>query len=192
MRIAYIEDDRDARQIFASRLKEDGYECDTFDSAEDFFDNAEPGAFDTVVSDIQLPGMTGVDCIKRLRDANVSVPCILITAFNSLEYARSALNANANYLLEKPFTYDALVGVIKKVSSAALTVSHCVQHGLKVLNLTAREKDVAELLLKGLSNSEIAKVVDLSEKTVKQYVTQIFQKAQVRSRSEFFSSIFPV
>jgi len=192
VKIAYVEDDKDARQIFASRLREDGYECQAYDAAEDILQSITPGSFDVIIADIQLPGMSGVELIKALRGKSVLAPCILITAFNSLEYAQAALNASANYLLEKPFTYDALISVMHKVSSSALTVEHCVQRGLTALGLTAREKEIAEWVLKGLGNGEIARVAELSEKTVKQHVTQIFQKARVHSRAEFFSSIFPV
>jgi DNA-binding CsgD family transcriptional regulator len=58
--------------------------------------------------------------------------------------------------------------------------------------LTEREDAVARLLLKGLSNAEIARVAAISEKTVKQHIGQIFSKAGVASRSEFFASIFPL
>jgi len=192
MRIAFIEDDKDARQIFSSRLKEDKHECDTFESAEDALKEIKPGSYDVLVSDIRLPGISGVELISRLRGRNILTPCILITAFNSIEYARAALNANANYLLEKPFKYHMLVSAINRVTSSALSVEYCVERGLAALKLTARETDIARLLLKGLSNHDIAKAANLSEKTVKQYITQIFQKAAVASRAEFFSSIFPV
>lgn len=191
MKVAYIEDDQDARQIFAGRLCEDGYECRTFDHAESFLENVSAGDFDVVISDIQLPGKNGVELIRTLRERQVLVPCILITAFNSLEYARSALNASANYLLEKPFSYEDLLSVIQKVTGGALTVEHCVQRGLAAMDLTEREGEIAQLLLKGLNNQEIAKIASLSEKTVKQHITQIFQKSGVTSRAEFFSSIFP-
>ncbi len=59
-----------------------------------------------------------------------------------------------------------------------------------IVVLSAREE--ARLLLKGLSNAELARTAGISEKTIKQYVTQVFQKANVTSRAEFFSVIFPV
>ncbi len=192
MKIAYVEDDRDARQILSNRLKEDGHECDAFDTAEDLLKSIDRGSYDALIADIRLPGLSGVELIAKLREQRILTPCILITAFNSLEYARAALNANANYLLEKPFKYPMLLNVIRKVTSSALSVEYCVDRGLASLNLTKRELDIARLLLKGLANHEIAKMAQLSEKTVKQYITQIFQKAKVRSRAEFFSSIFPV
>jgi DNA-binding NarL/FixJ family response regulator len=60
------------------------------------------------------------------------------------------------------------------------------------LKLPKREEEIARFVLKGLSNKEIAQVAKISEQTVKQYVTQIFEKAQIKSRAEFFSYIFPI
>lgn len=192
MKIAYVEDDVDGRTTFGNRLRADGHLCQFYGCAEELLETALPGDFDVIIADIRLPKMTGVELIAKLRERNILTPCILITAFNSLEYARGALNANANFLLEKPFNYQALVSAIRQVTSASLTVQHCVERGLVRLNLTNRELEVARLVLKGLSNSDIARISGLSEKTVKQYITQIFQKADVSSRGEFFSSIFPV
>lgn len=192
MRLAYVEDDRDAREIFSARLTKDGYVTDLFENAESLLNQITPGSYDVLITDIRLSGIDGIRLLEQLRLRNIQTPCILITAFNSLEYAQAALNSNANYLLEKPFKYKDLLSAINKVSSSNLSVEYCVERGLSSIGLTQREYEVAELILKGLSNNEIARITALSEKTVKQHITQIFQKASVSSRAEFFSSIFPV
>ncbi len=192
MKIAYVEDDQDARQIFGERLRAAGHACSFFDHAESLLETISPGAFDVLITDIRLPGISGIELLRKLRGRNIQTPCILITAFNSLEHARDALNASANFLIEKPFRFEALTNAIQKVTTENLSVQHCVDRGLAELDLTERENEVARLLLKGLSNSEIADILRISEKTVKQYLTQVFLKAGVNSRGEFFSSIFPV
>ncbi len=192
MKIAYIEDDLDARDIFVRKLRKESYECEVFDNAEAFLDIAQPGAYDLLLIDIRLPGRTGVHLLKELRARNIFTPAVLITAFSSFEYARDALNSSANYLLEKPFSFTSLLRIIQKILSAPRPLQDCVDRSLATLAMTERENEVAHLMLKGLSNKEIAQMTRLSEKTVKQYVTQIFQKSEVKSRSEFFSWIFPV
>lgn len=192
MKIAYIEDDKDSRTIFSSRLKQLNWECESYDSAEAALPHIEPGKFDALIIDIRLPGLSGIELLAKLRNKSIHTPTILITAFNSLELAKEALNTNANYLLEKPFNFKTLKDVIEKIIHSPSSIQHCVDRGLSRLNLSEREEEVARLILKGLSNSEIARVLKLSEKTVKQYVTQIFEKAQVTSRSELFSYIFPI
>ena len=191
MKLAYVEDDRDARTIFSRKLAQEGFVCDAFGSAEEFLKVAEPGGHDLLIVDIRLPGRDGAQLLKELRERNIFTSAILITAFNSLDYAHRALNASASYLLEKPFSFSSLTRVIQKVLASPQSLQACVARGLAVLQLTGREDEVSRLVLKGLSNKEIARTMSISEKTVKQYVTQIFQKARVASRGELFSSIFP-
>ena len=193
MKLAYVEDDVDARTLFIEQLTESGFHCEGFASAEEFLKIAAAGAYDVLIIDIRLPKLDGVTLLRRLREEReVFTPAILITAFNSVDYAREALNSSANYLLEKPFSFATLRRVIDRVLAGPKSLQDCVDRGLGTLSLTKRETDIARLVLKGLSNKDIVSVTQLSEPTVKQYVTQIFEKANVASRSEFFSSIFPV
>ena len=192
MKLAYIEDDDDARALFIEELTEEGFACEGFGSSEEFLKVASPGGYDLLIIDIRLPKMDGVKLLRRLRDKGILTPTILITAFNSLDYARDALNSNANYLLEKPFSFASMSRIIRKVLIGPRSLQDCVDRSLTTLSLTKREVDIAHLVLKGLSNKEIADVAKISEPTVKQYLTQIFEKAGVKSRSEFFSWIFPV
>ena len=192
MKLAYIEDDADALTIFAKKLTQEGFVCEVFGSAEEFLKVSGPGSHDLLVVDIRLPGRDGVELLEELRARNIFTPAILITAYNSLDYAHRALNASASYLLEKPFSFTSLARVIRKVLASPQSLQSCADRGLAVLQLTGREHDVARLMLMGLSNKEIAKTLSLSDKTVKPYITQIFYKARVGSRAEFFSSIFPI
>ncbi len=192
MRLAYIEDDRDAREIFSRKLAGDGFHCETFDAAEEFLPVASPGRYDLLLIDIRLPKQDGVRLLKQLRQRGVYTPAVIMTAFNSVAYAREALNSGANYLLEKPFRYASLVKVIRRTVSAPRSLHDYVDRGLATLGLSAREAEIAQLVLKGLSNKEIAQVTRISEQTVKQHVGQIFEKARVTTRAEFFSFLFPV
>ena len=192
MNIAYIEDDADARSIFVRKLTHGGIACETFTSAEEALPKIGPGSFDVLLVDIRLPGISGIQLLRKLRQSHVFTPCILITAFNSLQHMREALNASASYLLEKPFPYDSLRKLLDRIMESPGSLQHCVDRGLARLSLTDREQEIARYILKGLSNAEIARVATISEKTVKQYVTQLFEKADVKSRAEFFSYIFPI
>jgi len=192
VKLAYIEDDKDARTLFSQQLTEDGFVCQEFGSAEEFLKLAAPGTYDALIIDIRLPRLDGVKLLGRLRERNIFTPVILITAFNSLEYAREALNSSANYLLEKPFSLATLKRVLEKILATPRSLQDCVDRAIETLTLTKREADIARLLLKGLSNKEIASIAQVAEPTAKQYIAQIFQKAKVGSRAEFFSWIFPI
>lgn len=192
MKLAYVEDDQDSLKIFSQKFKKDGFICDTFNTAEKALQPILQNPYDALIFDIRLPGMNGVDLLSQLREKQVFTPCVLITAFNSLPLAKQALNASANYLLEKPFHYQDLKKVIEKITSDPSPLQLHVERSLKAFVLTGREEDVARLMLKGLSNPEIADVLKLSEKTVKQHVGQVFEKAAVKTRAEFFSTLFPL
>jgi DNA-binding NarL/FixJ family response regulator len=192
MKIAYLEDDENLRTLYIDRFAQARYTCDAFTNAEDLLKAAAPGKFDLLLLDIRLPGMSGVQLLKALRQRGIFTPAILMTAFNNVEYAREALNASANYLLEKPFSFSQLKRLAEKVVSTPTSLHDCVDRGLARLRLAKREEEVARLLLKGLSNKDIADIAHITEPTVKQYLVQLFQKAGVRSRTEFFSYIFPV
>lgn len=192
MKLAYVEDDLDARDIFARQLRAEGFHCEVFGTAEACLKAAAPGRYDILLIDIRLPGDDGVQLLQQLRQRGVYTPAIVITAFNSMVYAHEALNSGANYLLEKPFSYAALTKVIHKVIAAPQPLQDCLDRGMASLDLSTREAEIAQLLLKGLSNKEIARVAEISEKTVKQHITQMFEKARVASRAEFFSFMFPV
>ena len=192
MKIAYVEDDEDLRTLLADRFTNARYACDAFGNAEDLLSAVEPGRYDLLVLDIRLPRMDGVKLLQELRRRGIFTPAILITAFNNVEFSREALNASANYLLEKPFSFEQLKRLADDIVAAPSTLQDCVDRGLAKLSLARREEEVARLLLKGLSNKEIAEVTRIAEQTVKQYVAQIFQKAEVNSRAQFFSYIFPI
>ncbi len=155
MKLAYIEDDTDARTIFSRKLSEEGFPCNAFGSAEESLRVATPGGYDLLIVDIRLPERNGVELLKDLRARNVFTPALLITAFNSLDYAHQALNASASSLLEKPSSFASLIRVIRKVLASPQPLQTCFDRGLAVLRLTSREDEVARLALKGLSNKEI-------------------------------------
>lgn len=192
MKLAYVEDDQDLRTLYADRFLQARYDCEVFGNAEDLLKAAVPGRYDLLLLDIKLPGMSGVQLLKTLRRRGIFTPAILMTAFNNVEYAREALNASANYLLEKPFSFTQLKRLAEKIVASPTSLQDCADRGLARLRLAKREEEVARLLLKGFSNKELADIAQLTEPTVKQYLVQIFQKAQVKSRAEFFSYIFPV
>ncbi len=192
LKLAYVEDNENLLTFCAECFAQVRYSCATFGSAEALLEVIAAGRYDVLVLDIKLPGMSGIELLQELRRREVFTPAILVTGFNNLEYSRQALNVGANYLLEKPFSFDQLKRVVDRVTAPPGSLQDCVDRGLARSQFTKREEVVAPLVLKGLSNMEIAAAAGISQHTVKQYVARIFQKAQVESRTEFFSYIFPV
>jgi DNA-binding NarL/FixJ family response regulator len=148
--------------------------------------------------DINMPGMSGVEAIRRIRAKNQKVAVLVLTMFDRDEYLYESIRAGATgYLLKDAPSSD----VIEAIRSAAKgeSILHPVM-ARKLLDnisgekktdrgsgddsLTPRELDVLQLMVKGLSNKEIAEQLFISDKTVKIHVSNILKKLRVKSRSQ--------
>ena len=135
--------------------------------------------------------MSGIDLIGALRKEEVRAPVVLVTAFADQQRLKAALNSGAAYLLEKPFTTEALRQVLEKVSTVDIDLARLVNRALSKARLTRKEEEVARLVLKGLTSNEIGTMMGNSEKTIKQHLTQVYAKLGVTGRAEFFHLVFP-
>ena len=192
--VMLVEDERDALDALARMLTDEGYVCLSAASASEALEHAKSGRFiDVVVTDIVLgdEGPDGIDLIPALREAGVRAPVVLVTAFADSPRLKRALHAGVAYLLEKPFRVQALLSVLDRLWQEPYDLAHLVDRALRRAGLTDKEADVARLLLKGLSNEEIATVTSNSDKTIRQHVTAVYRKTGVTSRAEFFHLVFP-
>jgi DNA-binding NarL/FixJ family response regulator len=170
-----------------------GWTCLAHPDAESALRDPQLRYVDAVVADLMLGEgrMTGVDLIRALHGQDVRAPVVIVTAFADKASMKDALNAGAAYLLEKPFSTDALRDVLARVTSIDVDLVRMVNRALAKRRLTPKEDAVARLVLRGLSSAEIAAITSNSEKTIKQHLTQIYFKFGVEGRAEFFHRVFP-
>ena len=188
-----VEDEADARSVLSRRLQAFGWHCLAHATAESALKDPEVRFVEAVVADVVLGEgrMSGIDLIAALRREEVRAPVVLVTAFADQQRTKAALNGGASYLLEKPFTTEALRGVLEKVTTVDLDLSRLVNRALAKARLTRKEEEVARLVLKGLTSAEIGEMMGNSEKTIKQHLTQVYAKLGVAGRAEFFHLVFP-
>ncbi|HEX6346891.1 response regulator transcription factor [Umezawaea sp.] len=152
---------------------------------------------DVVLMDVRMPVMDGVEATKRIAEAGTS-KILVMTTFDMDEYALSALRNGASGFLLKDTPPGDLVSALRAVASGDAVVSPSVTKRLlsrflgegggelrdaAVLDvLTEREREVLVLIAKGLSNTEIARKLFLSEATVKTHVGRILAKLEIRDR----------
>jgi len=188
-----VEDEPDARTILARRLQAYGWNCLAHSSAESALNDPQLRHVEAVVADVVLGEghLSGIELIPALRKEEVRAPVVLVTAFADQQRLKEALNSGAAYLLEKPFTTEALRGILDKVTAVDVDLSKLVNKALSRARLTRKEEEVARLVLKGLTSAEIGGMMGNSEKTIKQHLTQVYAKLGVAGRAEFFHLVFP-
>jgi DNA-binding NarL/FixJ family response regulator len=188
-----VEDETDARTILSRRLQAFGWTCLAHPGVEAALKDPELRYCEAVVADVVLGEgrLSGIELIAALRRDEVRAPVVLVTAFADQQRVKAALNAGASYLLEKPFTTEALRTVLEKVTSTDVDLARLVNRALSRARLTRKEEEVARLVLKGLTSAEIGKMIGNSEKTIKQHLTQVYAKLGVAGRAEFFHLVFP-
>ncbi|HEX9297063.1 MAG TPA: response regulator transcription factor [Polyangiaceae bacterium] len=189
--VLLIEDDDVAGEMLCSGLQNLSIACTWVKSVEEARRALERRTFDAVVTDIMLgpDSPSGLDLVKELQPTGA--PVLVITAFADLTRVKEALNHGATYLLEKPFRAEELSRALSSVWDEPKGLGHFVERALERAELTAKERDVARLLLKGLSTKEMAGVTGNTEKTLKHHIASIFHKFDVASRAELFHCIFP-
>lgn len=192
-RILLVEDDDGARTVLRSALERHGFLVDAARDASEALSHASRGPFDAVVTDIVLDQTVdaGLELIPALRQRGVLAPLIVVTAFADKQRLKRAIELRVAYLLEKPFSLQQLITVLERVWAEPTELNHYVERALQSASLTPKEEEVARLMLKGLSNEEIARVLRNSDKTVRQHLSSIYAKCQVSSRAEFFHHVFP-
>ncbi len=112
--ISIIDDDESVRAATASLVRSLGFETSTFDSAEAFLQSPQSADSSCVISDVQMPGMTGIELQAELEAAGNRVPIIFITAFPEERIRRRAMAAGAICFLSKPFEGSEMIECINR------------------------------------------------------------------------------
>jgi DNA-binding response OmpR family regulator len=115
IRILYAEDDDASRLIIKEQLEAEGYAVDTAVDGEEAIALLGKQAYDLVLLDIKMPGKSGLEVLKHLRDTGSTARAIMLTAVNELSIAIQAVKLGANDYVTKPFQLDQLFGCIQRV-----------------------------------------------------------------------------
>lgn len=183
-----IDDDEAMRDSLNFLLDSSGFEVRLFETAESFL-SALPGLeFGCVVSDVRMPGIDGIELLKRMKADHNPFPIVIMTGHGDVPLAVEAMKLGAVDFLEKPFEDDRLTAMIdaaiRQAEPAARNEAVSQDIAARVASLSPRERQVMEGLIAGLSNKLIAREYDISPRTIEVYRANVMTKMQANSLSE--------
>ena len=196
--VSIVEDNDKLRDTLARVLnRAEGFHCvSDYASAEDALNHLPQVRPDVVLMDINLPGMNGVECVRQLKQLLPQTQVMMLTVYEDTENIFNALTAGASGYMLKRTSSPELLEAIQEVSRGGSPMTmhiarKVVQSFQKTAatapsaeNLSEREQQVLDLLSQGLMYKEIADKLEISYETVHTYIRRIYEKLQVRTRTE--------
>jgi DNA-binding NarL/FixJ family response regulator len=195
--VSIIEDDAPAREILAGWIRRaDGFRCVSdhgdAESALAALPLLKPGV---VLADINLPGMSGIECVRRLKPLLPETQFVMLTVYEDADHIFDALAVGATGYLLKQTPRNELLAALQQVHAGGSPMSSNIarkvvqsfrrqQPMAESVELSPREQEVLELLARGYLYKEITNTLNVSMGTVNTYIRRIYEKLHVRSRSQ--------
>lgn len=198
IRISIVEDDDRIRNMFIILLEgAEGFRCvSAYPNAEDALTDLPSKKPDIVLMDINLPGLNGIECVKRLKAKEPEIQVVMLTVYEDNDRIFQSLEAGAVGYLLKSTSPSEILESLKDVKSGGAPMSAQIARKVvqsfqkpndsaqKIEALTDRESEIIALLASGYLYKEIASQLFVSIDTVKTHIRHIYDKLQVRSRTE--------
>jgi two-component system response regulator FixJ len=187
--IVHVVDDDDAvRESLSFLFSTAGIDVRCYESPKPFLESLPVSTPTCVVTDIRMPGMTGVDLLRRLRELGHALPVIVITGHGDVTLAVEAMKLGAVDFIEKPFDGEVLLAAVrsalKEQASEAEVDAARAAAAAKLASLSTRERQVLDGLVSGNPNKTIAFDLGISPRTVEVYRANLMSKMQASSLSE--------
>ncbi len=190
-----VDDDRAVRDSLALLVQSVGLEVETFAGAREFLDAYRPDRPGCLITDIRMPGMSGLDLQERLTEDGHHIPVIVLTGFGDVPAAVRALKGGAVDFVEKPFNPQALLDLVQQAIARDTELREQAAREADVAErvalLTPREQEVMALVVAGKANKVVAIDLAISERTVELHRGRIMKKMQARSLAELMRIVLP-
>ena len=183
-----IDDDEAMRESLAFLLGTAGIDVQTYESAAAFLEVATKAKAGCIITDVRMPGISGIELLQRLRELKLGVPVIVITGHGDVPLAVEAMKVGAIDFLEKPFDDEVLLTSVRSALNQ-LDRDHKRQAerseiDARLATLSNRERDVLDGLVGGLANKQIAYDLGISPRTIEIYRANLMTKMQAASLSD--------
>jgi two-component system, LuxR family, response regulator FixJ len=183
-----VDDDFSIRDSLSLLLESSGQAVKCFDSADAFLEGFDPEQAGCLVLDVRMPNMTGLELQEYLTHKDVTIPIIFISGHADVPDSSRAFRAGAVDYMEKPFDPDVLISrireAIKKDQETRVNMAEKRKLTKRLNLLTPREREVMILIVKGLSNKEVAKHLEISNRTIDVHRAKIMDKMEAEDLAE--------
>jgi FixJ family two-component response regulator len=183
-----VDDDVSVRESLELLIRCEGWQPETFASAQEFLTHPRALVPSCLVLDISLPGLNGLDLQKRVAMERTDMPIIFITGYGDVPTTVQAMKAGAVEFLTKPFSDDVLLSAIRQaLERSRVALGH--EKELRAFSncyasLTPRERQVMALVVSGLLNKQVGGELGISEITVKAHRGKVMQKMKADSLAD--------
>ncbi len=196
--VSIVEDNEQLRNTLARVIgRAEGFRClSHYGDAESALEGLPKDKPEVVLMDINLPGMNGVECVRRLRQVCPSLQVVMLTVYEDTDNIFNALAAGAaGYLLKRTKSIELLEAIREVHRGGSPMTTHIARKVTQSFqragpssqpteNLSEREQEVLDCLSQGFLYKEIADKLGISYETVHTYIRRIYEKLQVRTRTE--------
>jgi Response regulator containing a CheY-like receiver domain and an HTH DNA-binding domain len=196
--VSIVDDEKGLRESIATFVNgSPGFKCiSTFSNAEAALRGLPGDKPDVVLMDINMAGMTGIECVEKLKASSPEMQIVMLTVYEDTDKIFAALSAGATGYLLKRMTPARLLQAIREVQAGGSPMSSSIARKVvasfrktsasseKQPHLSQREQAVLDWLAKGLTYKQIADQLDISIDTIRTYLRRVYEKLQVQSRTE--------
>jgi two-component system response regulator FixJ len=183
-----VDDDVDARDSLCALLESAGHAAVAYESAQAFLEAYRPGRPGCLIADVRMPDMDGLELQEALNRRDAGLPVIVVTGHADVPLAVRAMKAGAVDLIEKPFDDELLLATVRRAlalaQNARANAAATEAAKARIASLSARERQVLELLVAGQPNKIIAYELDISPRTVEIHRAHVMDKMEAKSLSD--------
>ena len=180
--VVVVDDDISVRESLELLIQNEGWQPALFESAQEFLAQLPTVVPSCLILDVNLPDLSGLDIQQRISDKKSSTPIIFITGYGDIPTSVRAMKAGAAEFLTKPLDDEIMIGAIREavLRSQANLQQEGAQRQLqeRFALLTKREREVMNLVVKGLMNKQVGFELEISEITVKAHRGKVMEKMQ--------------
>jgi len=191
--IFIVDDDNEVRDALALLMESVGLAVKAYESGQDFLDQFDPSLPGCVITDVRMPGMSGLELQKKLNIQKIHPPVVIITGHGDITMAVNAMQEGALDFIEKPFNDQRLLDCVHRAvevdASQRGQATQLAEIKTRMESLTKRERQVMELITQGKRNKNIADELCVSQSTVEAHRSKVMDKMHAKTLSDLMRMV---